>query len=230
MRATLTLASLTTLLLLVAPPAFAADKEPSGRAQLDVYSHLGVIGGGKFDPGPTIGIGAHLAWRANPEFSIRAGAVGSADLLVNGYTSASWSLGGVFSPFKLLRLGAGLRSRSLTDGQGLAETLGEVVALVVLSPLCATAGDPGCAEIDAVTTHVEDLGVELTLSSQWQWSWFVLGLEWFSFYQPVVLRDAWRNGYDVNGDVLYRAKAVDLTVADLPREWRIVTMTVGAAF
>lgn len=223
------LASLLSTASLARPAEPEPEPEPD-RVQIDLASHWGMMGGGAFGWGPSIGARAALALRVDPDFALQASAVGSADLLFNGYASSSYTVGGVWSPGRVMRIGAHMRSRSFTDGAGVLEAVAEGVARALVSPLCGGAEASDCGAVDSVHTHIRDVGLELTLASQWQWSWFVLSLEWVSFYQPVVLWDAWRTTYDSDGEKLFSATATDISAGDLPRELRLFTLMLGAAF
>lgn len=217
-------------LALLAPAPAAAGEYRDLRAQDDAYVeagvHLGAIGGGAFDHGPSAGIRVALGLWLDPDLALYGALGAHGDPAVHGYSAQSASLGLSWFASDMVRFEGGLRYRRFTDGVGLAEAMGTAIGNALGAVACL--GAPECRLEEEPRLGVHDVGVELGLASQVQWSTFTFGVEWIGVYQPVALLDAaWTVRTD-RGE--RRVDAGGVEVSDLPREFRFLTLNFGASF
>lgn len=219
-------AALTAL----APLGATAGEYHDLRAADDVYleagTHLGAIGGGAFDYGPSMGIRAALGVWLDPDLALQVAVGAHGDLMVHGYGADSVSLGVAWFASDMVRLEGGLRYRRFSDDVGFAEAMGSVIGSAIGAAFCG--GAPDCRVEADPRLDVEDAGLELGIASQVQWSVFTFGVEWIGFYQPLTLFDARWTARTEEG--LRSVHAPGFEVTDLPREYRFLTLNFGASF
>ena len=189
----------------------------------------GVISSGVGDGGSSVGALAAIGYRISPtvgvalEFSNLVGGGNMLDTTTSSSritASGSWMMGYDFI------LKGGIGHRSIQEQPSLGAGIGNLVAGVVSAVLCGD--EQNCAiEAKSEITTVDDIGLELGLSSEWQWGWFTLGLEWASIYQPMALIDQSRTT-DTNKGTIKTDPGFDL--GDLPFEARLLTLNLGASF
>jgi len=194
-----------------------------------VYGSVGMGGaqftGGDFESGLGIGHRAGLGVRVSPELAIEATFTAASDPLTSGVSSTGLGVGVNWRAFRHLEVIGSLRYRQLEQKNSVAEAFGHIVGEVVGVALCGD--DPDCrTQMPLNQSTVHDLGLEIAVASQWQWSWFTLGVEWASAHQSVAVLSQ-KHLYESEGS---KIAAPTFEAGDMPLEMRFLTLNLGASF
>ncbi len=191
-----------------------------------------VLGGNINDLGYTaLGGAVRLGARITPTLAAELNLGTSHEFLGSGSTERA-TVGVNWMPIPNLALSGGIGARWLhaNDAGGIGEAIGTVLGTAAGQIVCvALSGEPCDLPIENVITSTDtvDLGLEVAVLSQWQWSRFVLSVEWASVYQPIAILDQQQTFRKGDASVEIDPK---MTVLDLPINVRIATVSVGASF
>ena len=195
-----------------------AFASPASAEEADdiLYGNVGMglahFSGGPADSAFAVAHRAGLGVRLSPNMAIETSLSSAADPLTTGVSTIGIGAGVNYRVSRHLELVGGLRyRRSEKTDSAITGAFGNIVEGLVKAAGECEGADCQVVEHDGNQT-VDDLGIEVAVASQWQWSWFTLGVEWVSAHQAIVTFGS-ENDLD-----------------DVSLETRLMTVHLGASF
>ena len=206
-----------------------------------IYMETGLgldnVGSGYLSGYQGIGVLARVGARLSPSLGAEVSFSSSSELFNTSYNErltvgVNWMVMPNFS----ISGGIGARRLYGDDSDSFGATIGKALGTVAGVIVCSALTDGSCepvpvAEEDTIVigTETVDLGIELGLSSQWQWRFLTLGVEWAAIYQPVAILQQNRTITNITKNTAVSLNP-DLKLSDVPINARFATITLGASF